>query len=164
MWVRQFLLALLLLPLLARAGGVSTGDQALPVSLPSLTSDGEISLQSLQGKVVYLDFWASWCGPCRVSFPVLEALRQEFADQGFEVYAISVDEDPADSHRFLEEVPVSYPVVIDTTGATPSAWAPPGMPTAYLIDRKGVVRAIKVGFKKNDGEKLRAAITELLGE
>ncbi len=155
--------ALWCLPLLASAG-VVVGDEAPEVALPSLSSEGQLSLSSLRGKVVYVDFWASWCGPCRVSFPILESLRNEFVDQGFEVFAISVDEDAAEARRFLDEVPVSYPVVLDDTGATPTVWAPPGMPTAYLVDRNGVVRAVKAGFKKSDGDKLRAAIEQLLGE
>ncbi len=144
--------------------GVGVGDEAPEVTLPSLSSEGEVSLSSLRGKVVYVDFWASWCGPCRVSFPILEELRQELAGQGFEVFAISVDEVPEDALGFLEELSVSYPVVIDDTGATPAAWGPPGMPTGYLVDRVGVVRAVKAGFKKSDGDKLRAAIVQLLGE
>ena len=161
----KFLAAAVLLCLPWTAGAaVNVGDEAPEVTLPSLSSDGQLSLSSLRGKVVYVDFWASWCGPCRVSFPVLETLREEFAGQGFEVFAISVDEDAQEARRFLDEVPVSYPVVLDDTGATPAAWAPPGMPTAYLVDRNGVVRAVKAGFKKSDGDKLRAAIEQLLGE
>lgn len=153
----------LLLSVSVRAG-VNEGDVAPEVILPSLSSDEQVSLSSLRGKVVYVDFWASWCGPCRVSFPILEELRQEFADQGFEIYAISVDEVESEALEFLDEVPVSYPVVLDDTGATPTAWGPPGMPTAYLVGRDGVVRAVKAGFKKSDGDKIRAAIVQLLSE
>lgn len=123
-----------------------------------------MSLESLHGKVIYVDFWASWCGPCRVSFPILEAMRSELAGQGFEVVAISVDEVEADALQFLEEVQVSYPVVHDGSGATPQAWGIIGMPTGYLLDRSGVVRKIHQGFKKSDGAELRAEVVELLGE
>jgi thiol-disulfide isomerase/thioredoxin len=132
--------------------------------LPQLSGGDEVSLASLRGKVVYLDFWASWCGPCRVSFPQLEKLRDELGAQGFEVYAINVDEVEADAQRFLNEVPVNYVVVRDGSGATPQAYGILGMPTGYLIDRQGVVRKIHQGFKKSDGAKLRAEIVELLGE
>ena len=167
--LKQLLLfAALSLPLASQAG-VSAGDAALPVSLPALpggeAAAGEtLSLESFRGKVVYLDFWASWCGPCRVSFPQLEALRAELGQRGFEVYAINVDEQEADALEFLARVPVSYPVVRDAEGKTPAAWGILGMPTGYLIDGEGVVRQVHQGYKKSDGEKLRAAIVQLLGE
>ena len=140
------------------------GDTAPPVILPALSTDGDLSLKSLRGKVVYLDFWASWCGPCRVSFPLLEKLRDEMGPSGFEVFAISVDEVEAEARQFLTELPVSYPVVRDGTGATPQVFGILGMPTGYLIDREGVVREVHEGFRKSDIEKLRAAVIELLGE
>ena len=129
-----------------------------------LHTAAELALDSLRGKVVYLDFWASWCGPCRVSFPQLEQLRQELGPRGFEVLAVNVDEFEADARRFLGEMAVSYPVVRDGSGATPAAWGILGMPTGYLIDRGGVVRLVHQGYRKSDGETLRAAVIELLGE
>ena len=155
---------LLCLPLLANAGGVKVGQAAPEITLPALVGGEAVTLSSLSGKVVYLDFWASWCGPCRLSFPQLEALRQELGGQGFEVYAISVDEVREDALGFLEELPVSYPVLIDTAGSTPQTYGILGMPTGYLIDRNGIVRHVHQGYKKSDGAKLRSAIVELLGE
>jgi thiol-disulfide isomerase/thioredoxin len=147
------------------AAGAEVGEPAPVVSLPSLTSNAAINLESLRGKVVYLDFWASWCPPCRVSFPILESIRQSLGPQGFEVYAISVDEDKEDALAFLEDAPpVSYLLLHDPYGDTPKIYGVRGMPTGYLIDRKGVVRKIHEGFKKSDGEKLRAAVEQLLGE
>ena len=146
--------------------GVQVGQSAPPISLPLLATDNAevLTLYSLRGKVVYLDFWASWCDPCRVSFPQLEELRQELGPRGFEVLAVNVDEFEPDALRFLEEVSVSYPVVRDGSGATPAAYGILGMPTGYLIDRDGVVRLVHQGYRKSDGEALRASILELLGE
>ena len=154
------------LPAAAAAAAVAVGDSAPPVSLPLLaaSSPGTESLAALRGKVVYLDFWASWCGPCRVSFPQLEQLRQELGPRGFEVLAVNVDEVEPDALRFLAQLPVSYPVVRDGSGATPAAYGILGMPTGYLIDRDGVVRLVHQGYRKSDGEVLRASILELLGE
>lgn len=154
----------LCLPLWVQAAGVAVGQVAPVVRLPALSQVGEVTLESLRGKVVYLDFWASWCGPCRVSFPLLEQLREELAPDGFEVLAINVDEVESDARQFLSEIPVSYPVVRDAQGITPQTFGILGMPTGYLIDRQGVVREIHQGFRKSDGVKLRTEIIELLGE
>ena len=142
-----------------------TVGQAIPaVHLPEMSGAGEVSLESLRGKVVYVDFWASWCGPCRVSFPQLEQLRNELGPKGFEVLAINVDEVESDARQFLSELPVSYLVVRDADGTTPQTFGIRGMPTGYLIDRQGIVREIHQGFRKSDGDKLRTAIVALLGE
>ena len=146
--------------------GVQVGQSAPPISLPLLATDNAevLTLDSLRGKVVYLDFWASWCGPCRVSFPQLEELRQELGPRGFEVLAVNVDEFEPDALRFLEEVSVSYPVVRDGAGDTPATYGILGMPTGYLIDRSGTVRLVHQGYRKSDGAALREDIIELLGE
>ncbi len=129
-----------------------------------MSAAAQVSLDSLRGKVVYVDFWASWCGPCRISFPILQQLRDELGPEGFEVLAINLDEDESDARQFLADVTVSYPVVRDAAGVTPRAFGVMGMPTGYLVDRAGVVRVIHQGFRKSDGEPLRASIVELLGE
>lgn len=151
---------------LPAAAGVQVGQSAPPISLPLIaTVTPEVfTLNSLRGKVVYLDFWASWCGPCRVSFPQLEALREELGPQGFEVLAVNVDEFEPDALRFLEDMRVTYPVVRDGGGATPAMYGILGMPTGYLIDRAGTIRLIHQGYRKSDGAALREEIIELLGE
>lgn len=162
---RKIILGVFLcLPLWVHAGGAVVGQEAPAVRLPELSGGGDVTLESLRGKVVYLDFWASWCGPCRVSFPILEALASELGPDGFEVLAINVDEVESDAQEFLSDVPVSYLVVRDAEGVSPQAYGILGMPTGYLIDREGVVREIHQGFRKSDGDQLRAEIVKLLGE
>ncbi len=163
--IRLLLCLCLCMPLWAQATDVKVGQNAPAIVLPNLGNNGgSTSLENLRGKVVYLDFWASWCGPCRVSFPQLEAIRAELGDRGFEVLAINVDEFEEDALEFLVEVPVSYPVVRDAEGTSPQTYGILGMPTGFLIDRQGVVRKVHQGYRKSDGEKLRAEIIKLLGD
>ena len=159
------LLAILLLcvPLSGQGAGVSAGQEAPGFELPRLAGEaGALALTDLRGKVVYVDFWASWCGPSRLSFPQLQVLHEEFGSLGFEVLAVNVDEFEPDALQFLEEIPVTYPVVRDASGATSAAYGVLGMPTGYLIDRQGIVRKVHQGFRKSDGVKLRREIVELL--
>jgi len=157
------ILALVLVSLLSfNAFAVSAGEKAPNFSLPGIKTGNPMSLKSLRGKVVYLDFWASWCGPCRQSLPMLNDLRNELRKQGFEVLAVNLDEDKEDAKAFLKQFPVSYPVLLDPKGKTPQKYELPGMPTSYLIDRKGRVKSVHIGFKKQDINKIRQEVLNLL--
>ena len=160
--LRFFLLCLCLtLP----AAALEVGESAPALDLPRLDSEGgKLSLDTLRGQVVYVDFWASWCGPCRLSFPQLEQLRQELGPRGFEVYAVGVDEDREEALAFLAREPVTYPVLWDPSGDSPRRYAILGMPTGYLLDREGTVRLVHQGFRRGDGERLREEILHLLGD
>lgn len=136
-------------------------DFALPVIA---NGDGSLVMEDLEGSVVYLDFWASWCGPCRLSLPALDAIYQELQDQGLVVAAIAVDAVEEDALDFLERYPVSYPIAFDNSGDVPTAFAVTGMPSGYLIDRLGNVRAVHVGFKRGDEVALRDEIIAMLEE
>ena len=136
-------------------------DFALPVIA---NGDGALVMEDLEGSVVYLDFWASWCGPCRLSLPALDAIYQELQDQGLVVAAIAVDAVEEDAIDFLERYPVSYPIAFDNSGDVPTAFAVTGMPSGYLIDRLGNVRAVHVGFKRGDEVALRDEIIAMLEE
>jgi len=162
----RFVAALgLCLPLWCVAAPVGVGEPAPAIDLPTLPDSGKhLTLASLQGKVVYVDFWASWCGPCRVSFPLLEEIRAELATRGFEVLAVNVDEFEDDALKFLQEVPVSYRVVRDASGQSPKTYGILGMPTGFLIDREGVIQEVHQGFRKSDGPRLRAEVIELLAK
>ena len=112
----------------------------------------------MKGKVVYVDFWASWCGPCRQSFPWMADLQRRYGPQGFEVVAINVDKKRADAERFLASTPAAFTVVYDPAGATPSAWDVRAMPSSYLIDRQGRVVHVDQGFREMDKPVLEARV------
>ncbi|APR67536.1 TlpA family protein disulfide reductase [Thalassolituus oleivorans] len=154
----------LLLLTFASIAGAETKQPAPAFTLPKLVGEGTYSLSQFRGQVVYLDFWASWCGPCRKSLPLLNNLRGELHQQGFEVLAVNLDEDKASGLDFLKEVPVSYPTLHDANGTTPNAYGLRGMPTSYLIDRNGIMRAVHMGFKPSDMTEIRAQVVQLLNE
>lgn len=142
---------------------VEVGDVAPQVKLPSLAVGNDLRLESMRGRIVYVDFWASWCAPCRLSLPELDKLRNRYQDD-FEVFAINVDEDPADAREFLRRFPVSYPVVSDKTAIYPPKFGVKGMPTSYIFDRDGKLRYVHEGYRKGDAEKIEAVILELINE
>ena len=143
------------------AHAVRVGEAAPTFTLA--TPGGEpIDLSRLRGSVVYVDFWASWCGPCRRSFPWLNAMHERYRGQGLAIVGVGVDKRRVDAERFLRDVPASFPVVFDPQGTTPAAFDVKGMPSSYLIDRQGVVVAIEEGFRDGREADLEARIRSLL--
>ena len=142
---------------------VGEGEPAPDFELPVLGGETTKSLSASHGKVRYVDFWASWCPPCRVSIPEIVALQRELGGSGFEVIGINVDERIDDALKFLEHHPMNYDVLSDPRGATAAAYALPGMPTSFVIDPEGRVTLVHVGFRRGDMEGIRAHIVELLG-
>ena len=158
---KAFVLALNLL-LANPASGVAEGDMAPGFELPVLGGETTKSLSASHGKVRYIDFWASWCPPCRVSVPEIVALQRDLGGSRFEVIAINVDERLDDALRFLEHYPMNYDVLSDPQGATAAAYALPGMPTSFVVDPEGRVTLVHVGFRRGDMQAIRAHIVELL--
>ncbi|MGH9887574.1 MAG: TlpA family protein disulfide reductase [bacterium] len=153
-------LAALLAPAPVRAA--DEGQPAPAFAARSLNGDGTVSLGAYRGKVVYLDFWASWCAPCQAALPALEELRKEFPADQFAVIAVNVDQDPAKALRLLEKHKIGYPSASDPEGKLPDAFGLKTMPTSYLIDRDGVVRVVHPGFRTSDVEGLRKQIRALV--
>jgi thiol-disulfide isomerase/thioredoxin len=138
-------------------------------TLFSLTPAGNaraenLDLSAYRGKVVYLDFWASWCAPCRESFPWLGNLVHEYGAQNLVVIAVNVDHDRRRAERFLGETPANFPIIYDPRGEIAAAYKVVGMPSAVLIDRAGKVRFQHDGFsakrKENYEEHLHTLISE----
>lgn len=145
------------------AVAIDPGSPVPEVELPALSESRTLRLSDLRGKVVYVDFWASWCPPCRLSLPELEQIRNEIGGD-FEVFAINIDEDPELARHFLEQHPVSYPIASDSKSVFPPLFDLKGMPTSYLVDREGVVRYVHEGYRRGDGEKIREVVQQLLSE
>jgi thiol-disulfide isomerase/thioredoxin len=137
------LLALLLTPVGAPA--VEVGQLAPALTVPSIDPRHLITLADYRGKVVYLDFWSSWCAPCRRAMPELSALRDQLSRDDFEVVAVNVDPVNEDVRRFLDQVSVSYPVGVDATARSATTFQVTTFPAAFLIDRDGIVQHVYRG-------------------
>ena len=143
----------------ARAAG--QGDAAPAFSLPD-ASGAATTLASLRGRVVYVDFWASWCTPCKRSFPWMNELEARHRDSGLTIVAINVDKRREDALRFLRDGPARFTVVFDAEGRTPAAFDVKGMPSSYLIDREGRVAAVEEGFHDERATVIEQRIRALL--
>lgn len=121
-----------------------------------------VDLASLKGKVVIVDFLASWCGPCKEEMPVLERLYKRYKASGLVVVGVSVDKDLENLRGLLKKVKVSFPVVHDATQDVAGRYRPARMPSSYVIDRKGIVRHVHAGFRAEDAEKLEREVSALL--
>ena len=157
----RMLVAALAAALSLPAFGLAVGDAAPPFALA--TAAGEtIGLERLRGNVVYVDFWASWCGPCKRSFPWMNALQRKYVAKGLAIVAVNVDKKRPDAERFLAQTPAEFTIVYDAAGATPAAWGVKGMPSSYLLDSAGRVVAVEQGFRDDGAAALDAQIGALL--
>lgn len=158
------LLASFSLALPLAAAEVGSPVPAVSVKTLSNYSGDQIDLAALKGQVVYVDFWASWCGPCKRSFPELDKLYAKHVGNGFEIVGINLDENTADAEGFLKQYPVTFPLGADPQGSSAEKFKVKGMPSAYLVDKKGVVRHVVVGFSDGEAEHLDKLITQLVAE
>ena len=151
---------------------VATSVAAQPLGEPAsdftgLTSTGEtIRLSDYAGKVLLLDFWASWCGPCRAEMPFLVELYHEHRDAPFEILAINIDAYSENAAAFLSELglAIPFPLILDPEGAIPPLYDLEGMPTTVLIDTRGRVRFQHAGFRERDKARYRNELQTLLDE
>ena len=159
------LISSLLFSMSVSAADVGTAAPTFTVDAIKNVTAGKINLADYKGKVVYVDFWASWCAPCKRSLPKLEELRAKYKDKGFEVIAINIDENVEDALSFLKSYPVSFPVGADAKGVIASQYHIKGLPTAYIIDRHGLINHIVEGFDKGtELDTIESVTTQLLGQ
>jgi peroxiredoxin len=119
-------------------------------------------LSQARGKVVVVDFWASWCQPCGDAMPALDRLYRQYKDHGLVVVGVNVDREERNARQFLRRTRVSFPVVHDESHSLADRYAPPTMPSTYVIDRRGVVRHVHAGFRQGDARSLETMIRGLL--
>lgn len=133
-------------------------------AIPVNTGNQSIDLRNLKGQVVYVDFWASWCGPCRKSFPWLNDMQAKYANKGLKVIAINVDSDRALAETFLKENKAQFTIGYDPDGKLATAFGVQGMPSSYIIDRHGVIKHSHVGFREKDITDYEEHIKSLIKE
>jgi cytochrome c biogenesis protein CcmG, thiol:disulfide interchange protein DsbE len=116
-------------------------------STPSAEAADALELSQFHGKVVVVDFWASWCAPCRHSFPWLNEIQAKYADRGLVIIGVNVDKERADAERFLREAPAEFAIVYDPDGSLAAKFDVPGMPTSYVFGPAGELIARHIGFR-----------------
>ncbi|GAA5217514.1 TlpA family protein disulfide reductase [Corallincola platygyrae] len=161
-----FLKSLFIVAGLALSGMAFAAEVKAPAPDFTLKSDsGEnIRLSELRGEIVLLNFWASWCGPCRQEMPELDKLAMDFADLGVKVLGVNVEQDPAQGKAFLKNLPVSFPILFDTTNSVTETYQVDAMPTTVLIDRDGQIRFHHRGYQPGYEDTYRQQIKRLIRE
>ena len=128
----------------------------------ALAADDELDLARFRGKVVLVDFWASWCAPCRQSFPWLNEMRAKYRDRGLVVIGINVDRERAEAERFLKQTPADFEIVYDPDGSLAARYQVPGMPSSYLFGRDGQAAGVHIGFRNGTRQEREAELERLL--
>ena len=124
----------------------------------------QVSLAELKGQVVMINFWATWCGPCRQEMPHLEALYQRYSPLGFTLLGVNVEDDPKGAEAWLAETPVSFPVLFDSDNRVTKLYDVVAMPSTVLVDRSGNVRYLHHGYKPGYENDYQDQIRELIRE
>jgi thiol-disulfide isomerase/thioredoxin len=143
------------------ATAVSVGSRAPEIGLEDLNGR-PVRLSSLRGKVLIVDFWASWCAPCREEMPVLNRLQERYREQGLVVIGVNVDNNVRNARTFLRRTPVQFRIVHDPGKDVADRYNPPRMPSSYIVDRRGVIRHVHEGFRSGDAATIEREVRALL--
>lgn len=172
-WQTWALLALLIIPQIAGQPAAAApppweietlqGKPASSFTLPDMKGK-KVSLNDFAGQVVLLNFWATWCGPCRKEMPALDALHQRYAHQGFTVLGVSMDDDAQVIRNFFKKITVTFPILHDSGKDSAEKYRVFALPTSFLIDRKGVVRQFLTGQQDWDSREFHAVVEKLLAD
>ena len=140
----------------ALAAPLAPGSAAPGFDLPGV--NGAVKLEQYRGKLVYLDFWASWCGPCKRSFPWMSAMQKQYGPAGLQVIAVNLDARREDANLFLNATPAGFTIAFDPAGSMAKQYGIMGMPSSALIDRDGKVLSMHTGFNDTDRAALEARL------
>ena len=132
-------------------------------TLKSATGEN-VRLAEQHGQVVMLNFWASWCGPCRQEMPLLDGIAKKYGKMGFVLYGINVEQDNTDAKKMLKDLGVTFTILYDPESKLSSLYNVDAMPTSVFIDKKGNIRYVDRGYKPGDENKYREHIMELIRE
>ena len=157
-WTIAMVLALTAAPVLAKT--TKSAPVAPAFTLPGL--QGEVTLGSLRGKAVLVDFWASWCGPCRQSFPWMNGLQKRYGDKGLAIVAVNLDKDRELASHFLAEMPAAFTVAFDPAGKTAESYRVKALPTTFLVSPDGKLLLTHTGFDAKHASEFEAQIAEAL--
>ena len=143
---------------------VEVGQPMPKCTVSAIGENQNLDLNQYKGKVLYVDFWASWCGPCAKSFPFMNELHQQLKDQGLQIVGVNLDENTDDAKAFLAKYPASFTVMADVSKQCAKDFDVKAMPSSYVIDRKGVVQHVHLGFRPSEAKELRSVVEKLLNE
>ena len=161
--VRWFSVLFASLLLFGTANSANIQGKAPNFTLKSNTGKN-IKLSELRGQVVLLNFWASWCGPCRQEMPLLEKLQQRYSALGFTVLGVNVEEDSSKAKSLLKDIPVSFPILFDTKNTVSEQYKVSAMPSTVMIDRNGNMRYLHKGYKPGDEAQYKKWVKQLIKE
>ena len=153
----------LVLSVTSTVSALAPGNTPPAIDMPDLDGN-KVDLSELKGKVVLIDFWASWCGPCKQEMPVLEELHKKYAKQGLVIIGVNIDNNPKKMNNFLKGSPATFRIVHDRKLDVAAKYEPATMPSSYFIGKDGKIRYVHEGFKKKDAADLEKRIKTLLAE
>jgi cytochrome c biogenesis protein CcmG, thiol:disulfide interchange protein DsbE len=145
------------------ANAVEPGAAAPEFEFAGLTKPEKVKLSGIKAKVIYVDFWASWCGPCRQSFPWMNAMQEKYGSQGLQIVGINLDAKKEDALQFLAATPATFIALHDPAGASAKQYAIKGMPSSVLVSGDGKVIQNHAGFRESDKAELEAKFRSALG-
>jgi thiol-disulfide isomerase/thioredoxin len=160
---RLLMACLVSLMCVSLAGAAAVKGPAPNFTLKSM-SGKNLKLSEMTGNVVLINFWASWCGPCREEMPLLNALHKKYAPLGFTVLGVNVEEQLDGARDFLSNVPVDFPILLDNTNKVSRQYKVVAMPTTVVVDRDGNMRYLHEGYKPGDEKKYRQMVKKLVRE
>ena len=161
MFARNATLALALTLATSALAEVKKGDQAADFEKKSIAGQ-TVKLSGLRGKVVLVDFWASWCEPCKKELPLLGKMAKRLKPRGIEIVTVNIDDDRANAEAFIKSNGLQQLTVVpDTDKSIVGKYEPPKMPSSFVVDRSGVVRVVNAGFDDGDEAKIEKQLSQL---